>query len=320
MRRRSAPRRATDGRHVVDIHVLEVFCRIVESGSFSKAAGAVYLTQPTVSGHIKKLEEEVGVRLLDRLGHRATPTKAGELLYRYARRILAVRQEAQQALDEFKGGLRGDLTIGASSIPGGYVLPPLISRLKALYPDISIVLKVSYSKEIVDAVIDGTYEVGAVGAKFDDARIEYQKFAEDEMVLVVPPKHPWAGRGSVKAKELPSQPFFFRERGSGTRKILEQALERHKLPMSAFRVVAEMGNNEAIRQAVKAGGGVAIVSKLAVAGDIMCRELAVVHVTGLKLTRDFYLITHRHRSRSPICKAFLTFIGAPTPPEHATRT
>ncbi|MBF8261841.1 MAG: Transcriptional regulator, LysR family [candidate division NC10 bacterium] len=252
MRRRSAPRCTTDGRRVVDIHVLEVFCRIVESGSFSKAADAVYLTQPTVSGHIKKLEEEVGVRLLDRLGHRATPTKAGELLYRYARRILAVRQEAQQALDEFKGGLRGDLTIGASSIPGGYVLPPLISRFKALYPDISIVLKVSYSKEIVDAVIDGTYEVGAVGAKFDDARIEYQKFAEDEMVLVVPPKHPWAVRGSVKAKELPSQPFFFRERGSGTRKILEQALERHKLPMTAFKVVAEMGNNEAIRQAVKA--------------------------------------------------------------------
>jgi DNA-binding transcriptional LysR family regulator len=192
------------------------------------------------------------------------------------------------------------------------VLPPLNGRLKALYPDISIVLKVSYSKEIVDAVIDGTYEVGAVGAKFDDARIEYQKFAEDEMVLVVPPKHPWAGRGSVKAKDLPSQPFFFRERGSGTRKILEQALERHKLPMSAFKVVAEMGNNEAIRQAVKAGGGVAIISKLAVEGDISCRDLAAVHIAGLKLTRDFYLITHRHRSHSPICKAFLAFIGAPT--------
>jgi len=168
-------------------------------------------------------------------------------------------------------------------------------------------------------VIDGTYEVGAVGAKFDDARIEYQKFAEDEMVLIVPPKHPWAVRGSVKAKELPSQPFFFRERGSGTRKILEKALERHKLPMSAFKVVAEMGNNEAIRQAVKAGGGVAIVSKLAVEGDITCRDLAAVHIAGLKLTRDFYLITHRHRSHSPICKAFLSFIGAPTSSEHAPR-
>ncbi|MDE2485378.1 MAG: LysR family transcriptional regulator, partial [candidate division NC10 bacterium] len=114
----------------MDLHVLELFCRIVESGSFSKAADTMYLTQPTVSGHIKKLEKDVGIRLLDRLGHRATPTKGGSLLYRYAKRILALRQEAQQALDEFKGGLRGELILGASSIPGGYLLPPLIGPFR----------------------------------------------------------------------------------------------------------------------------------------------------------------------------------------------
>lgn len=297
----------------MDIHVLELFCRIVESGSFSKAANAAYLTQPTVSGHIKKLEGEVGVRLLDRL-HRATPTKAGDLLYRYAKRILALRQEAQQALDEFKGGLKGELILGASSVPGGYLLPPIIGRFRAQYQDITVILKVSDSKEIIEAVIDGAYEVGAVGAQFDDSRIEYRKFAEDEMVLVVPPDHPWASRSSVKVKELPSQSFLIRERGSGTRKIMEQALEHHNLSMGAFRVTGEMGSNEAIRQAVKTGGGIAIISKLAVASDIKHRELNAIPVAGLKLTREFYLITHRHRSRSPICNAFLTFIGAPTRP------
>jgi DNA-binding transcriptional LysR family regulator len=301
----------------MDIHVLELFCRIVESGSFSKAANAAYLTQPTVSGHIKKLEGEVGVRLLDRLGHRATPTKAGDLLYRYAKRILALRQEAQQALDEFKGGLKGELILGASSIPGGYLLPPLIGRFRAQYPDISVVLKVSDSKEIIEAVIDGAYEVGAVGAQFDDGRLEYQKFAEDEMVLVVPPTHPWASRSSVKANELPTQPFLIRERGSGTRKIMERALEEHNLSMGAFIVTGEMGSNEAIRQAVKTGGGIAIISRLAVASDIRHHELNAIPVAGLKLTREFYLITHRHRSRSPICNAFLTFIGSPTSP-HAS--
>ncbi len=298
----------------MDIHVLELFCRIVESGSFSKAANAAYLTQPTVSGHIKKLEGEVGVRLLDRLGHRATPTKAGDLLYRYAKRILALRQEALQALDELKGGLKGELIIGASSIPGGYLLPPLIGRFRAQYPDISVVLKVSDSKEIIEAVIDGEYEVGAVGAQFDDGRLEYQKFAEDEMVLVVPPTHPWASRRSARVKDLPSQPFLIRERGSGTRKIMEQALEQHNLSMGAFRVIGEMGSNEAIRQSVKTGGGIAIISKLAVASDIKHHELNAIPVAGLKLTREFYLITHRHRSRSPICTAFLTFIGTTTPP------
>jgi DNA-binding transcriptional LysR family regulator len=294
----------------VDIHVLELFCKIVELGSFSRAAEAVYLTQPTVSGHIKNLEEELGVRLLDRLGHRAAPTKAGELLYHHAKRILAIRQEAQQALDEFKGGLRGELIIGASSIPGGYILPPLIAGFKARYPEIALVLKVSDSKQIVDAVINGIYEVGAVGAKFDDGRIGYQKFAEDEMVLVVPPDHPWAGRGSVTVRELVNQPFYIRERGSGTRQFMEKALEQHHLSTGAFKIVGELGNNEAIRQAVKAGGGMAIISSLAVAADIKCRELAALHVEGVKLTRDFYLITHRHRSQAPICKAFLKFVAS----------
>ena len=292
----------------MDLHVLELFCRIVESGSFSKAADAMYLTQPTVSGHIKKLEKEVGVRLLDRLGHRATPTKGGNLLYRYAKQILALRQDAQQALDEFKGGLKGELILGASSIPGGYLLPPLIGPFRARYPDITIVLKVSDSKQIIEAVSEGVYEVGAVGARFDDGRLEYRTFAEDEMVLVVPPTHPWASRSRVQVKELPSQPFLIRERGSGTRKIMEQALERRGLSMGAFKVIGELGSNEAIRQAVKAGGGIAIISQLAVASDINCRELHAIPVAGLKLARPFYLITHRHRSRSPICNAFLTFI------------
>ncbi|MBZ0168452.1 LysR family transcriptional regulator [Candidatus Methylomirabilis lanthanidiphila] len=296
----------------MDLHVLDLFCRIVESGSFSKAADAMYLTQPTVSGHIKKLEKHVGVRLLDRLGHRATPTKAGDLLYRYAKRMLALRHEAQQAIDEFKGGLKGELILGASSIPGGYLLPPLIGPFRTRYPDISIVLKVSDSKAIIEAVIEGAYEVGAVGAQFDDGRLEYRTFAEDEMVLVVPPAHPWTFRKSVNVKELPSQPFLIRERGSGTRKILEQALERRHLSVGTFKVIGEMGSNEAIRQAVKTGVGIAIISRLAVASDINCRELHAVPIAGLKLIRPFYLITHRHRSRSPICNAFLTFIGAST--------
>lgn len=132
------------------------------------------------------------------------------------------------------------------------------------------------------------------------------------MVLVVPPTHPWAFRKSVNVKELPSQPFLIRERGSGTRKILEQALERRHLSVGTFKVIGEMGSNEAIRQAVKAGVGIAIISRLAVASDINCRELHAIPIAGLKLIRPFYLITHRHRSRSPICNAFLTFIGAST--------
>ena len=137
----------------MDLRELQVFCKIVELKSFSRAAEAVFLTQPTVSGHIKALEEELGLRLFDRAGKHITATKAGELLYGYARRMLAVRAEAEQALAEFKGGLKGSLCIGGSSIPGAYVLPPLIARFKQEYPDVKIHLKIGDSREACRAVL-----------------------------------------------------------------------------------------------------------------------------------------------------------------------
>ncbi|MBI3080569.1 MAG: LysR family transcriptional regulator, partial [candidate division NC10 bacterium] len=136
----------------MDIHALEVFCRIVEMRSFSRAAEAVSLTQPTVSGHIKNLEEEAGTRLLDRLGKEVRPTKAGEILYRYATEILRLRAAAQQALDEHKGRLRGSLRIGGSNIPGEYILPALLARFKARHPEIALSLRVGSSREVVAAV------------------------------------------------------------------------------------------------------------------------------------------------------------------------
>jgi len=136
----------------MDLKTLEVFCRIVELRSFTRAAEAVSLTQPTVSGHIKELETELGLPLLDRAGRSVTPTRAGEILYGYARRILGLRMEAQQAIGEHKGGLTGDLAVGSSSIPGAYVLPPLIAAFKQDHPEAALTLHVSGSREIVRGV------------------------------------------------------------------------------------------------------------------------------------------------------------------------
>ena len=169
----------------MDIRALEVFCKIVELKSFSRAAEAVYLTQPTLSGHIKGLEEFVGLKLLDRLGREVVPTKAGELLYGYAKQVLAMRNQAIQALEEYKGSLKGHLIIGGSNIPGEYVLPALLARFKARYPDVFMTLKIADSREIARGVLEGTYELGAVGAKFDDGQLVFLKFLEDELVLAL---------------------------------------------------------------------------------------------------------------------------------------
>jgi DNA-binding transcriptional LysR family regulator len=292
----------------MDLRALEVFCKIVELRSFSRAAEAVHLTQPTVSGHIKALETELELRLFDRAGRTVTPTRAGELLHSYARRILALRDETLQAINEHKGGLKGHLTVGGSSIPGAYILPPLVAAFKRAHPDVTMTLHVIDSREIVRGVIEGIYEVGMVGARFEEGRVHYKPFTQDELVLAVPAGHPWAGRGTVRLSELAGQSFIMRERGSGTRKVMERALGDHDVDPGSLRVVLEVTGNEAVRQALRAGAGIAVISRRAIEDDIRCKTVTALRIHGVKLLRDFFLVTHRSRSRSPLGNAFLSFL------------
>jgi DNA-binding transcriptional LysR family regulator len=292
----------------MDVRALEVFCRIVELRSFSRAAAAVSLTQPTVSGHIKNLEDEVGMRLLDRLGKEVRPTRAGDVLYRYATEILRLRASAMQALDEHKGRLRGSLTIGGSNIPGEYILPALLATFKARYPEIALSLRIGSSREVVSAVAEGAYEVGLVGARYVDPKLEYVRFAGDEVVLAVPAGHPWASRRRVSVAEVAKGPLILREPGSGTRKATEEAFARAGVEVAEGAVVAELGSNEAVRQAVRAGAGFSFLSRRAIADELKLGVLASVAVEELRLTRNFYLVTHRRRSRSPAGEAFRKFL------------
>ncbi|MCI0371941.1 MAG: LysR family transcriptional regulator [candidate division NC10 bacterium] len=292
----------------MDIHALEVFCRIMELRSFSRAAEAVSLTQPTVSGHIKNLEEEAGTRLFDRLGKEVRPTKAGEILYRYATEILRLRAAALQALDAHRGRLRGSLLIGGSNIPGEYILPALLARFKARYPEIGLTLRIGGSREVAAAVADGEYEVGMLGARFKDPKLEYVRFAGDEVVLAVPAGHPWASRRRVSLADVAKGPLILREPGSGTRKATEEAFARAGVEPARGAVVAELGSNEAVRQAVRCGAGCSFISRRAIEEELKQGALITVPVEGLKLTRDFYMVTHRHRSRSPAGEAFRKFL------------
>ena len=292
----------------MDFRALEVFCKIVELRSFSRAAEAVYLTQPTVSGHIKGLEESVGLKLLDRLGREVVPTKAGELLYGYAKQVLALRGQALQALEDYKGSLKGHLVIGGSNVPGEYVLPPLLARFKSRYPEIFVTLNIGDSREIIRGVLGGIYELGAVGAKFEDGQLVYLELLEDELVLALPADHSWAARPAVALREILEEPIILREVGSGSRKVLEDALESAGMSSRSLIVVAELGSTEAIRQAVKSGAGISIISVRAIQEDLEWGTIRTVPLEGMRLTRDFYLVYHKNRSRSPLCETFSSFL------------
>ncbi|MBP8644590.1 MAG: LysR family transcriptional regulator [Syntrophobacteraceae bacterium] len=294
----------------MDIHRLEVFCRVVDLRSFTKAADAVYLTQPTVSEHVRALEEMVGEKLLDRLGREVLPTPAGKILYRYARNIIQMRDEAVQALESYKGNLSGHLFIGAGTIPGTYILPELLGSFKSLFPSIQTTLIIAGSSQIVSRLLEGSIELGLVGAKWNDRRILSEEIFSDELVLTVYPGHPWAGRTQIPLHRLMEEPFIQRERGSGTRIVLEQVLSSHGFDPSQLHVIAEMGSTEAVRQGIKARIGVSILSYQAVAEDIDRSVLATVGIEGVRFLRPFYLVRRKKRQPSPLGTAFVEHLHA----------
>jgi DNA-binding transcriptional LysR family regulator len=296
----------------MDLRRLEVLLKVAELGSFSRAAEALFLTQPTVSEHVRALEKDLGVQLLDRLGRGAAPTPAGQLVLGYAHRILALMREARQAVDQFQGRMLGELIVGGSTIPGEYILPALIGQFKAKYPDISISLRVGSSQQVSEWVEEGRVEIGVVGARPGSRGLVARELMADRMVIVVPPDHPWSRRPSVTLADVRAEPLVVRERGSGTRQALERALAEAGTELAAFRVAGEMGSTQAVKQAVRAGIGVALMSKLAVEDECRARLLVCVQVRGLDVRRSFHLVTHRERSRSPLAQAFLEFVESQT--------
>jgi DNA-binding transcriptional LysR family regulator len=292
----------------MDLWQLNIFCKVIELKGFSRAGKAVHLSQPTVSSHIKDLEEYFDCRLIDRLSKEAVPTKAGELLYEYARRLLTLRDETEIALAEFKGKIRGRLVIGGSTIPGTYLIPQLISDFKNKYPDVIISLIIGDSQEIIEGILSGSLELGIVGAKAENKKITQKKLIEDEMCLIIPANHHWAGEKRVSLAMLLTEPFVIREQGSGTLKSLQQSLAKQGHHIEDLKVVAELGSTQAICQGIKNGAGVSILSTLAVSEDLRAQKLIALEVDGLNLKRNFYLTWHRHRSSSPLSAAFVKFL------------
>jgi DNA-binding transcriptional LysR family regulator len=289
----------------MDIHRLMIFCRVIDLQSFTKAAEALSLTQPTVSEHIRALEELLGEKLLDRLGREILPTPAGKVLYRYAREIIQLRDKAVQAIEKFKGNLSGSLHVGASTIPGTYILPRLIGTFKTSYPSIQITLKIGSSGEVVRMILDGRVEFGIIGARWDEKKVLLEEIYSDELVLAIYKGHPWEGRESVELEELAGEPFVMRERSSGTRRVMVQALDNMGFSPSLLNVVAEMGSTEAVREAIKAQIGISIISSFAVKDEIERDSIRRVPLKNIHIERPFFLAQRKNREPSPLCLAFL---------------
>jgi DNA-binding transcriptional LysR family regulator len=301
----------------MDLWRLKVFRAVVEQGSFSKAARSIHLSQPTVSSHIKDMETHYGCRLLDRFEKTVVPTRAGEMLYQYAGRLLAMHDEAEAALAASQGVVRGELVIGGSTIPAGYLLPAVIGRFIRQYPDVRVSLRTGDTGQITGDILSGILELGVVGARSPDKRLVQKKIMDDELRVIVARDHKWAGRRRIDLDDVAREPFIIRERGSGTLMAIEEKLAGSGLSSRGLNVVAELGSTEAIIQGVRHGLGVSIVSLLAVREAEAAGMLRSLAISGVTLTRQFYSIRRKGRTESPAGSAFRGLVeasGAGDPP------
>ena len=292
----------------MDLWQLNIFCKVVELEGFSKAAKAVHLSQPTISSHIKELENHFECQLIDRLDKKAVPTKAGELLYNYACKLISLRDETETAMAEFQGKIKGRLFIGGSTIPGGYILPRLIGAFTKDYPGVTISLSISDTDQIIQDILSGVLELGIVGAKTSDKKILQEKLIEDEMRLIVSADHKWSRKKSVNLTMMFQEPFIIRERGSGTLKSIQLCLLDKGYSSEDLNIIAEMGSTEAVIQGIKSKVGISILSTIAVAEELQAGTLKALTIKELNLKRSFYITRHRLRSVSPLSKAFMEFL------------
>ncbi len=286
----------------MDVRDLEVFLSVAKHLSFTRAGEEVHLSQPSVSVRMRQLEKGLGVKLFEQVGKRVVLTEAGRLLEPCARRVVVAMEDAQHVIGEYRGLKRGSLRIGASTTPGMYLVPKIIARFKHRYPGIKIHLAINDTRSIEQNVIGHEFDFGFVGGHLISGDLEILPWLTDEIVLVVPPGHALARKKQVKLRDLSREQFIFREHGSAT-----QAAVGAKLQTAGFQVetVMEMGNPEALKQAIQSGLGVAFLSKFAIETELKAKTLTAVKVRDFDVRRELKIVYRKDKHLHRAAKAFI---------------
>lgn len=290
----------------MDIHQLRVFLSVYKNRSFTRASEELHLSQPTVSDHIRTLEVELDCVLFDRLGRTIKPTKEAEVLLIHASEIVELITHLRDAVGNMKKEVAGELVIGASTIPGTYLLPRVITGFRKEYPSVFFRVIVSDSREIMEKMLDHELILGIVGTKTSHRDLKADALLDDELIVVAAPS--LTRKKVMPLRSLIGLPMVLREEGSGTRKEMERCLEVKGISVDDFNVAGYFGSTDAVKQAVKSGMGISILSRFAVQEELKYRALKEVNVEGLEMKRRFYALTHRRRTLPFLYSVFFEYL------------
>lgn len=269
---------------------LRVFRSVCEHLSFRRAAEELHLSQPAVTQQIKALEDELSTRLLDRTGGRVVLTPAGRILKKRAIELAEMVALTMGELAVLSGEHSGALRAGSSTSIAQYVLPRMLGCFKREHPRVKLQIRSGNTEEVVDWLIEGRIEIGLIEGPALRKDVRVEPFMEDELVLLFPANHPWKKRQSLTVEDLKGAPFLLRERGSGTRRVLEAALQKAGLKMKDLEVAMELDSSEAIISSVESGLGIGFVTRAAVLPRLPLGRIATARIAGLRISRNFSLV------------------------------
>jgi len=292
----------------MDIHHLRVFLSVYKNRSFTKASEELHLSQPTVSDHVRSLEDELGCVLFDRLGRTIKPTKEAEVLFIHASEIVEQIMHLREAVGNMKKEIAGELVIGASTIPGTYLLPRVITGFRKEYPSVFFQVIVSDSREIMEKMLAHELILGIVGTKISHKDLNVHALLDDELIIVAAPS--LAHKKVMPLRSLIGLPMVLREEGSGTRKEMERCFEDKGISIDEFNIAGYFSSTDAVKQAVMSGMGISILSRFAVQEELKHQTLREVKVAGLEMKRRFYALTHKRRNLPFLYSVFLEYLKA----------
>jgi DNA-binding transcriptional LysR family regulator len=289
-------------------HRLKAFCLVVETKSFSKAAEAKFMTQSAMSHLIKNLEDELGVKLLNRTSKTITVTPAGRLFYEYAKQILQLYKKMENDVYSIVHKVKGPLPIGASPTAATYLLPQVFYSFAKNYPEVQIEVSVSNTEAIIDYLCDGKIDLGIIEGDTKKRTIHFEEIAEDEMVIIASDENPLSKKKPLTPKDLVSQPFIMPETGSGTRELVDNFLHALGIKPEDINISMTLGNPELIVRMVQSGTGISFVSKWSVFSAIKEGSINLLHLPGKRLRRKFYLISLYEEPSTVAARTFREFL------------
>ncbi|MFT3928165.1 MAG: LysR substrate-binding domain-containing protein [Myxococcales bacterium] len=289
----------------MDLDKLRAFAAVAEEGNITRAARRLRTSQPAVSKQVSELEESLGAVLFDRLPRGVRLTEAGQVLMRHTQQILAAERLAENEIAELSGLTRGKLSIGASTTIGSYLLPGVFGAFQRKHPQVRLELEIANTTVIQAMALDGRIDLGLTEGFMPTDQLTAEVVYYDEMVAIVAPDHPLSAKPKVQLRDLRKVPFISRERGSGTRDVIEAALAEQQVELEP---VMSLGSTEAVKRAVAAGLGLAIVSRLTVELEVQAKKLVVLDVADLNVRRGLHLVRLKGKRESRAVAMFLKLL------------